>query len=121
MTTTGAADEREAGAERMPAEAFHPGEYLADEIAEWHFTPKNVLRLLGWTAEELADVLDGRADITPKRSADLARMFGVSAGFWLRLQAMFDRWKAHQSALYAVVLTPPAASTAGTRADGREE
>lgn len=75
-----------------PAEVFHPGEYLADEMAE-----------RGWTVEYLADVtgidtdvwqetLDKRAGIRGTQAEALERIGWGSAVMWLHLSRAYRKW-----------------------------
>ncbi len=83
----------------MPAEAFHVGEYLADE-----------LRARGWTLRECAERMGGdvavnhctldfvvncpdpRIQLGMKTAEGLARAFGVQAATWLSLDKTWREW-----------------------------
>lgn len=85
--------------ERIPAEAFHPGEYLADE-----------LRARGWTARHLAHEMTGHletntltielilgapvygAHIDQEFAAKIGDAFGTSADLWVNLDRAWHRW-----------------------------
>lgn len=69
---------------------IHPGEILADELAE-----------TGWSVEGLADalavppggvdaILSGRRDITADTALRLGRYLGMSAEFWMNLQRSYE-------------------------------
>ena len=78
-----------ASGRRLPP--VHPGEILRDDFLE----------PLGISVYELAaaikvprsranDIARGRRAITPDTALRLARYFGTSAEFWVRLQAQYD-------------------------------
>lgn len=78
-----------ASGRRLPP--VHPGEILRDDFLE----------PLGISVYELAaaikvprsranDIARGRRAITPDSALRLARYFGTSAEFWVRLQAQYD-------------------------------
>ena len=69
----------------------HPGEMLLEEF----------LKPMGLTQRELADAIhvpyqminelvNGRRGMTPSTALRLARFFGVSADFWMKLQLRWD-------------------------------
>ncbi len=73
----------------------HPGEMLLEEF----------LRPLGVTQSEFAvrlavsfprlnEIVRGRRGVTPDTALRLARVLGMSAGFWLGLQLDWDLWHA---------------------------
>jgi HTH-type transcriptional regulator/antitoxin HigA len=83
---------------RIPAQCFHPGEFVKDEIDA-----------RGWDASELAkrmsahhsvpvsivqDLIDCKLDVTPNIAFGLRRAFGTSVDFWMNAQQAFDSWKA---------------------------
>jgi HTH-type transcriptional regulator/antitoxin HigA len=79
--------------EFTPAEVFHPGEYLRDE-----------LEARGWKDTELAErtrlpvsllrfIMREKASITPDTAYAISEAFGQSANLWMHLQETYDRWK----------------------------
>ena len=89
---TGRPDRSEEGGDmkkRLLPEAFHPGEYIREEMKE-----------RGWSFEELADKLDcnrvllydiihRRQSISEEMAKALGRVFGAGAQVWLNLQATY--------------------------------
>ena len=76
----------------------HPGEMLLEEF----------LRPIGITQRELAnainvpyqrvnEIINGRRGITPSTALRLAKVFGVSAGFWMNMQLRWDLYFARKS------------------------
>jgi antitoxin HigA-1 len=76
----------------------HPGEMLLEEF----------LRPMGITQRELADainvpyqrvneIINGKRGITPGTALRLAKVFGVSADFWMNIQLRWDLYFAKES------------------------
>lgn len=77
--------------DRVPAECSPPDEYISEEICArgWLWWLDSTAAV-GWSAQTMRDVSEGRAPITPELAADLARVFGTSAEYWLGLQQQYD-------------------------------
>jgi len=77
---------------RRPAEVFHPGEHLKDE-----------LDARGWTQIEFADmvnrpvilvneIIKGRENITSELAEEIGRVLGTSAKVWMNLDKAYAKW-----------------------------
>lgn len=86
----------------------HPGEMLLEEF----------LKPMGLTQRELADAIhvpyqrvnelvNGRRGMTPSTALRLAKFFGVSAGFWMKLQLRWDLYYAEQKEAKQLELIRP--------------
>ena len=86
----------------------HPGEMLLEEF----------LKPMSLTQRELADAIhvpyrwvnglvNGRKGMTPGIALRLARFFGVSAGFWMKLQLRWDLYHAEQNDANQLELIQP--------------
>jgi antitoxin HigA-1 len=80
----------------MPREAIHPGEILADELAELGVTPTELARQLAVPPNRLSQIIQGKRAITGDTALRLGHWFKTSAQFWLNLQAAYDIRKAQQ-------------------------
>lgn len=69
---------------------IHPGEVLADELAELSITPTELARQLEVPANRLSQIIRGRRSITGDTALRLGHWFGASPQFWLNLQAVYD-------------------------------
>ena len=76
-----------------PSEAFPPGEYLRDELAERGWTLDEFAGLIGWSPHELTDILDAEAEITPETACALSEVLGTTAEVWLNLQRAYRRYQ----------------------------
>ena len=69
----------------------HPGRILLEDflapkgISVWHLA-----RDLGVSVRRLFEIVQGQRAITPDMAHRLAHHFGMSARYWLDLQARFD-------------------------------
>ena len=64
---------------------IHPGEVLADELAELNITPTELARQIEVPANRLSQIIRGRRSITSDTALRLGHWFGTSPQF--RLQA----------------------------------
>ena len=69
---------------------IHPGELLAEDIAEMKMSPCEFDAALAWCPGTTALLVDECADVTPELALRLARYFGTTAQFWLGLQADYE-------------------------------
>ena len=77
-------------AQFKPAEAFHPGEILRDELAARRWGQKTFARIIGRPAQAINEIINGKKRMT----ADTAKAIGLALGtgpeVWVNLQAAFD-------------------------------
>ncbi len=74
----------------MSRPPIHPGEILADELAESGITPTALARQLAVPPNRLGQIIRGRRAITGDTALRLGHWFGNSAHFWLNLQSAYD-------------------------------
>ena len=74
----------------MTRPAIHPGEILAEELAEIAVTPTELARQLRVRANRITQILHGKRAITGDTALRLGHWFGTSAQFWLNLQSAYD-------------------------------
>lgn len=70
--------------------AIHPGEILAEELAEIGVSIATLSRALDLPRSRLADVVARRRSVTADTALRLATYFGTSARLWLNLQTAYD-------------------------------
>jgi antitoxin HigA-1 len=99
MSTTGTTTER-VGAMHNPP---HPGEILAEEcLKPLGLTVTSAAEALGVSRKTFSLILNGHAGITAPMALRLAKAFGGTAEFWLRLQMQRDLWDARRTRVGAV-------------------
>jgi addiction module HigA family antidote len=74
----------------MSRPAIHPGEILADELAEIGVSAVQLGRELHIPNNRIYQILSGKRAITADTALRLGRWFGTGAEFWMNLQASYD-------------------------------
>lgn len=74
----------------MAVPAIHPGEILADELAELGVLPTELARNLNVPANRVSQIIKGKRSITGGTALRLGHWFGNSPQFWLNLQSAYD-------------------------------
>ena len=74
----------------MARPAIHPGEILAEELAEVAVSPTELARQLRVPANRITQIVQGKGAITGDTALRLGHWFGTSAQFWLNLQSAYD-------------------------------
>ena len=74
----------------MARPAIHPGEILAEELAEIDVTATELARQLRVPANRITQIVQGKRAITGDTALRLGHWFGTSAQFWLNLQTSHD-------------------------------
>lgn len=76
----------------------HPGEILKELVIEsLELSITDVAKHLGVSSKVLANILNGKTNISPEMALRLELVFHKpSANHWLRLQTAYDLWQARQ-------------------------
>lgn len=75
----------------------HPGEILHEEFLQPLGMSQNALaQAIGVPSNRINDLVRGRRGITADTDLRLARYFGLSEGYWLRLQNTYDMMEARR-------------------------
>jgi addiction module HigA family antidote len=99
----------------MTPQAIHPGEHLAEELAELEMSAAALARHLKVPTNRIAQILNGRRDITADTALRLAHFFGTSAEFWINLQTLHDLRIAQQTTGKAIRALPTLKRMAASR------
>ena len=75
---------------KRPIYPIHPGEILADELAELHKSPTELARELHVPANRISQLVAGKRAMTADTALRLERWLGVSAAFWMNLQKRYE-------------------------------
>jgi antitoxin HigA-1 len=68
-----------------------PGEMLVEEfLVPLGMSKYRLAKLIGVPATRIGDIVAGKRAITADTDLRLCRLFGLSDGWWLRLQASYD-------------------------------
>ena len=76
------------GSPRMPP--LHPGEILADWLADAGIDPGELAAGIHMAPQEVAAVLGGAEPLSGVMALRLARYFGTSPQFWMNLQSAYE-------------------------------
>ncbi len=72
-------------------EPITPGEILVEEFLEpMGITQYRLAKEIGVTATRISQIAQGKRAITADTDLRLCKFFGLSDGFWLRLQNQYD-------------------------------
>ena len=77
----------------------HPGEILQEEFLEPLGLSQNALaQAIGVPSNRINELVRGRRRMTADTDVRLARYFGLSEGYWLRLQNTYDLMEVRRGA-----------------------
>lgn len=79
---------------RIPAEAFPPGEYLKDEMDAREWTQEEFAAIIGRPPAVINQIISGKRGITPETAREIGAALGTSAMYWMNLDAAYRLWKA---------------------------
>lgn len=77
-------------------EAFHPGEFLQEEIEEREMLKKDVAKAIHILPHHLSEIFAGKRNISAKLAVRLEKLLGISSHYWLGLQMEYDLFVARQ-------------------------
>lgn len=70
--------------------AFHPGEYVAEELAARGMSQRELARTMGRPYQVINEIVRCRKALTADTALDLEQAWGISADTWLNLQQAYD-------------------------------
>jgi HTH-type transcriptional regulator/antitoxin HigA len=82
--------------DRVPAQAFPPGEFLKDELEERGWTQEEFATIIGRPATLVNQIVLGKRAVTPEAAAEIAAALGVDAEYWLNLESAYRLWLVRQ-------------------------
>ncbi|MGA9531457.1 MAG: HigA family addiction module antitoxin [Anaerolineales bacterium] len=82
--------------ERRPAEVFHPGEHLSDELEARGWTQVEFAEILGRSSRLVNEIINGKRGISPETARALSAALGTSAKFWMNLDTAYQLWKSSE-------------------------
>ena len=86
----------------------HPGEILQEEFLQELGLSQNALaKAIDVPSNRISEVVRGRRGISADTDLRLARYFGLSEGYWLRLQNTYDMMEARREAGKAISRIKP--------------
>ena len=86
----------------------HPGEILkAEFLLPLGLSQSELSRAIGVPPNRISELVRGRRGVTADTDLRLARYFGLSEGYWLRMQNSYDMLEARRSAGTAIARISP--------------
>jgi HTH-type transcriptional regulator/antitoxin HigA len=79
--------------ERIPAEVFPPGEFLADELDARGWTQSEFADIIRRPTKVVNEIIAGKKAIMPETARELSAALGTSAQYWMNLQTAYDLWR----------------------------
>lgn len=79
-----------------PPIVFHPGETLAEKLAEIDMGPKEFAVRTGKPEKTITAILKGKSRITPEMAVQFENVLKIPAHFWLNMQRDYDEFIARQ-------------------------
>ncbi len=74
----------------MTRTPIHPGEILADELAELGMSATELARVIHVPANRISQIITGKRAITADTALRLGRWFGTGPNIWLNLQQAYE-------------------------------
>lgn len=81
---------------RRPAEVFHPGEYLLDELNERGWTQTEFAEIIDRPVRLVNEVINSKRGITPETAREFGAALGTSPEFWMNLDTNYNLWKTNE-------------------------
>jgi HTH-type transcriptional regulator/antitoxin HigA len=73
-----------------PAQVFHPGDFLRDELAERGWAQSDFAKVIGRPLQVVNEIINNKKRLTAETAKAIALAFGTSPEFWLSLQNQYD-------------------------------
>ena len=70
--------------------AFHPGEFLLEEVEERGLKKTDFAKSIGMLPGNLSELFRGKRNINARIAVKLEMALGINAEYWLGLQSAYD-------------------------------
>lgn len=77
-------------ADLLPDVAYHPGEYIADELEARGMTQRELAKQMGRPYQVINEIVRGKKAVTAETALELEDVLGICAQTWLNLQTGYD-------------------------------
>ena len=71
-----------------------PGELLAEELEARSMSQKELADRTGRSEQTISEIINGKKSITHDTAIELEKVLGISAWFWVNLEASYQLTKA---------------------------
>ncbi len=79
--------------QRIPAEVFPPGDFLREELEARELSQADLAEIIGKSPRLVNEIIAAKRSITPETATLLESALGLSAQFWLNLEAHYQLFK----------------------------
>jgi HTH-type transcriptional regulator/antitoxin HigA len=80
-----------------PAEAFHPGVYIREELAARDWLQSDFARIIGRPLQAVNEIINGRKRVTAETAVAIGAAFGTGPEVWINLQSAYDLYMAGEA------------------------
>lgn len=80
----------------MIKEPLHPGNILADELAELELSPSELSRRIDVPPNRISQIINGKRDISADTALRLGKFLGTGPDVWVNLQKTYDLARARE-------------------------
>jgi addiction module HigA family antidote len=74
----------------IPADIFHPGDIIYEEMKYRGMSQKDLAEALGLSKSEMSLIINGKRNVTVALAVKLEKVFGVKAETWMNLQMGYE-------------------------------
>ena len=74
----------------VPTEAFHPGEFLNDELKERGLTQKSFAIMSGMLPSQLNEFIKGKRGMSAEMALKFGQVLDIDPLYWLNLQMIYE-------------------------------
>jgi len=74
----------------MARTPIHPGEILADELADMGLSARKLAGMIELPPNRLYQLIAGKRSMTADTALRLSQYFGMSADFWMNLRSAYE-------------------------------
>lgn len=86
----------------------HPGEMLLEEFLKpMGITQKALARAINVPYQRINEIINGKRGMTPRTALRLAKVFNISADFWMNIQLRWDLYFAQKAETEALKTIKP--------------
>jgi len=75
-----------------PAEAFHPGEYLREELEARGWSQRDFAKIVGRPLQVVNEIIRGKKRVTAETAKEIGLALGTGPKVWINLQTNYDLW-----------------------------
>lgn len=91
---------------RQPAQVFHPGEHVQDELTARKWTAKDLADKTTLSENTVNRIVNCERRVTAVPAHQLSKAFGTGMMLWLNLQAAYDSWESSRATSSAKICEP---------------